>query len=84
MIKGVSRQIIEVNNAESLYFDKAVFYLKPGVRILPQEVSSREIDRYLTRNNICSAKYKNFRKRKTASVINFFCNILKNVDKHRK
>lgn len=56
MIKGVSRQIIEVNNAESLYFDKAVFYLKPGVRILPEEVSSREIDRYLTKNNICSIK----------------------------
>ncbi len=47
MVKGVNRQIIEVNNIGSPYFDKAVFYLKPGVRILPEEISSREIQRLL-------------------------------------
>lgn len=77
MIKGVSRQIIEVNNTESLYFDKAVFYLKPGVRILPEEISSREIDKYLTKNNICLTKHNNFHGRKTVSAIKFFRNIFK-------
>lgn len=47
MIKGVNKQIIEVNNTDSIYFERAVFYLRPGVRTLPSEVSSREIDRYL-------------------------------------
>ena len=45
MIKGVNRQIIEVNEPDSIYFEKAVFYLRPGVRKLPAEISRREIDR---------------------------------------
>ena len=45
MIKGVNKQIIEVNDPDSIYFEKAVFYLRAGVRKLPAEVSSREIDR---------------------------------------
>lgn len=76
MIKGVSRQIIEVNNAESIYFDKAVFYLKPGVRILPDEVSSREIDRYLTKNNICQSGRNKFRGGKIVSALKFIRNII--------
>lgn len=47
MIKGVNKQIIEVNNTDSIYFERAVFYLRPGVRTLPSEVSCREIDRVL-------------------------------------
>ena len=45
MIKGVNKQIIEVNDPNSIYFEKAVFYLRAGVRKLPAEVSRREIDR---------------------------------------
>ncbi len=47
MIKGVNKQIIEVNEPDSIYFEKAVFYLRAGVRKLPAEVSRREIDRCL-------------------------------------
>ena len=47
MIKGVNKQIIEVNDPDSIYFEKAVFYLRAGVRKLPAEVSRREIDRCL-------------------------------------
>ncbi len=47
MIKGVNKQIIEVNNTDSIYFERAVFYLRPGVKMLPGEVSCREIDRFL-------------------------------------
>lgn len=47
MVKGVNKQIIEVNNPDSVYFEKAVFYLKPGVRTLPVELSAREIDRII-------------------------------------
>lgn len=47
MVKGVNKQIIEVNNPESIYFERAVFYLKPGVRILPSELSEREINKLI-------------------------------------
>ena len=47
MVKGVNKKIIEVNNPDSIYFEKAVFYLKPEVRILPDEIAHREIDRYV-------------------------------------
>lgn len=47
MVKGVNKQIIEVNNPDSVYFERAVFYLKPGVRTLPVELSAREIDRLI-------------------------------------
>lgn len=45
MIKGVNKQIIEVNNPDSIYFERAVFYLRPGVRKLPAEIAAREIER---------------------------------------
>lgn len=48
MVKGVNKQIIEVNNPESIYFERAVFYLKPGVRILPSELSEREINKLIS------------------------------------
>lgn len=47
MVKGVNKKIIEVNNPDSIYFEKAVFYLKPEVRTLPDEIARREIDRYI-------------------------------------
>lgn len=39
MVKGVQKKIIEVNHPDSLYFERAVFYLKPGVTQLPQQLS---------------------------------------------
>lgn len=47
MVKGVNKQIIEVNNPDSIYFEKAVFYLRAGVRSLPSEISQREIERFI-------------------------------------
>lgn len=58
MVKGVNKQIIEVNNPDSVYFEKAVFYLKPGVRTLPIEISSREINRIISP---CGIERKNKR-----------------------
>lgn len=31
MIKGVNKKVIEINNPRSLYFEKAVMYLKPNL-----------------------------------------------------
>lgn len=47
MIKGVNKNIIEVNDPDSIYFEKAVFYLRPHIRRLPEEISREEIKLYL-------------------------------------
>ena len=52
MVKGVNKKIIEVNNPDSIYFEKAVFYLRPEVRTLPDEIARREIDRYITSSGL--------------------------------
>lgn len=36
MVKGVHKKIIEINHPDSLYFEKAVFYLRPGMTEFPQ------------------------------------------------
>lgn len=42
MVKGVQKKIIEVNHPDSLYFERAVFYLKPGITQLPQQLSQAD------------------------------------------
>lgn len=49
MIKGVTKKIIEINNPNSIYFEKAVFYLRPEVRQLPEEISRREASEYISK-----------------------------------
>ena len=39
MVKGVHKKILEINHPDSLYFERAVFYLKPGITQLPPQVS---------------------------------------------
>lgn len=58
MIKGVNKKIIEINNPESIYFEKAVFYLRPEVMELPQQVADEEIERYISRLGISSQERK--------------------------
>lgn len=48
MIKGVNKRIIEINNPDSIYFEKAVFYLRPCVREFPDTVAKNEADRYIS------------------------------------
>ena len=48
MIKGVNKKIIEINHTDSIYFEKAVFYLRPEVRELPTEVSRAEAEKYIS------------------------------------
>lgn len=69
MVKGVNKNIIEVNNPDSIYFEKAVFYLKPNVRRLPDEVSEREIERYISNLGLeVECRNKKF-KAKTGRII---------------
>lgn len=57
MVKGVNKKIIEVNNPDSIYFEKAVFYLRPEVRTLPDEIARHEIDRYVSTMGLSKKRY---------------------------
>ena len=42
MLKGVNRKVVEVHNPDSLYFEKAVFYLKPNLTQVPMALLTAE------------------------------------------
>ena len=44
MIKGVNKKVVEINNPRSLYFEKAVFYLKPNMSLMPEKLIGREAE----------------------------------------
>ncbi len=48
MIKGVSRKIVEVNNPNNVYFEKAVLYLKPRMSQLPESMLNKEAEYYVS------------------------------------
>ena len=39
MVKGVHKKVIEVHQPDSAYFEKAIFYLRPGITQLPPELA---------------------------------------------
>lgn len=47
MLKGVNRRIIEINNTESKYFEKAIVFVKPNFNDLDKSVLEREADGYV-------------------------------------
>ncbi len=47
MIKGVNKRIIEIKNTNSPYFERAVFYLRPHVLELPEEVADDEAAKFI-------------------------------------
>ena len=47
MIKGVNKNIIEIKNPDSLYFEKAVLYVRPNVTIFPETLRRKESERLL-------------------------------------
>lgn len=66
MIKGVNRKIVEINQTDSIYFEKAVFYLRPNVRELPCEISRSEAEKYVAR--VIPEYRRNSRKRRIMTV----------------
>lgn len=43
-MKGVSKRVVEVHNPDSLYFDKAIFYLKPNLSELSPALLRSEVN----------------------------------------
>lgn len=58
MIKGVTKKIIEINNTDSVYFEKAIFYLRPEMRELPDQFLRDEANRYLSKSGLKYTKSK--------------------------
>lgn len=69
MVKGVNKKIIEVNNPDSIYFEKAVFYLRPEVHILPDEIAHNEINRYISGAGFSAKRRKNTLKKGRIIII---------------
>ena len=69
MIKGVNKRIIEINNPDSLYFEKAIFYLKPNVRELPTAVAESEVRKYMDRLNLEEFSFKRRKHAKQAFLL---------------
>lgn len=47
MIKGVSKKVLEINNPQSLYFEKAVLYLKPNLSSISYKLLRAEAEEML-------------------------------------
>ncbi len=47
MVKGINRQIIEVKNPESEYFDRALLFLKAGTQVPPGDKLGRLAREYV-------------------------------------
>ncbi len=48
MLKGVNRQIVEINNPENEYFEKAILYVRAEKAFLPKKDLIGEADSYLS------------------------------------
>lgn len=70
MIKGVNKKIIEINNPQSIYFEKAVFYLKPNVSKLPENVANCEIEKYINMIDLKSG-FKTNQWKKSSKILLF-------------
>lgn len=60
MIKGVNKKVLEINNPESIYFEKAVLYLKPNMSAVPEKLLKREADDFINNISPKVPKYVSF------------------------
>ncbi len=56
MVKGVNKKIIEINHPDSIYFDRAVFYLKPEITEFPQQLSQADAEAILMTASPCQGR----------------------------
>ncbi len=47
MIKGVNKKVIEINRPDSVYFERAVLYLRPDVTEVPPHEAQAAAEDYL-------------------------------------
>lgn len=71
MIKGVNKKVLEINNPQSLYFEKAVLYLKPNMTNIPYKLMKHEAQELIRSLSPKPPKYAVFLKASliTAAVL---------------
>ena len=47
MVKGVNKKIVEINNPDSLYFEKAIFFVRPNIADVSAKLLSIEARNYM-------------------------------------
>lgn len=60
MIKGVNKKVLEVNNPQSIYFERAVFYLKPNMTCVSEKLLKHEADELIKGISPKTHKYVSF------------------------
>lgn len=68
MIKGVNKKVLEINNPQSLYFEKAVLYLKPNMSSVSYKLLRAEAEQMIRSMSPKTPKYS-VRKFAAAAVI---------------
>jgi hypothetical protein len=62
MIKGVNKQIVEINNPQNTYFEKAILYIKPSMSEISSKFLAKEAQSYLKSISQSISKNKKSRK----------------------
>lgn len=57
MMKGVSHRVIEINRPESVYFERAVLYLRPEAGDAPFSAVCRDAEKCLGIAGICRKRH---------------------------
>lgn len=71
MIKGVSKKVLEINNPQSLYFEKAVLYLKPNLNQISYKLLRAEAEEMLGGLSVTNRKRKSCKRLFKGLLITF-------------
>ena len=71
MIKGINRQVVEINNTGSEVFERILIVLKPEYCNISKDAVAKETDR-IVKGIIPSPARRVKRKKKKSSVLDFF------------
>lgn len=74
MIKGVNKKVLEVNNPQSIYFEKAVLYIRPNLSGVSYKTLCREARELLQSMSPKPPKYAVMRR--VALIAAFFASAL--------
>lgn len=72
MVKGVNKNIIEVHDITSEFFDKAILFVKPEYALFDNEKLFKEARRYVKNANLNRKCGKTAPKKRTTPIITRF------------
>ncbi len=78
MIKGVNKKIIEINDTDNIYFEKAILYIRPKMSDIPQNHLIKEANFYLEKNMSDGQQHDSslIKIKKILFILSFICIVL--------